>query len=189
MKKRISMKRLFIGVGIFANKEVLEFHQKLKNSFTESRISWVRPENMHITLNFIGDTPEQKIPQIIESLERVGDSSQRFNSQIKSFGIFGRSGNPKVFWLGTDHEDEWNSLYNKIVRSLPMEEKEENFNAHLTLARIKFFNNDSKALASYIENYKTKAFQEVNVHHFQLYQSMLLPTGPRYSVIREFELK
>lgn len=183
------MKRLFIGVGISANQEVLEFHQKLKNSFAESRISWVIPENMHITLNFLGDTPDEKIPQIIESLEKAGDSSQRFNTMIKSFGIFGTSGKPKVFWLGADHEVEWYSLYNSILKSLPMDEKEEKFNAHLTLARVKYFNNDSKALMSYIENYKAKAFQEVNVHQFQLYQSILLPTGPRYSVIREFELK
>lgn len=70
-----------------------------------------------------------------------------------------------------------------------MDEKEEKFNAHLTLARVKYFNNDSKALMSYIENFKAKAFQEINVHQFQLYQSILLPTGPRYIVIREFELK
>jgi len=183
------MKRLFIGVGISANQEIIEFHKKLKDSFSESRISWVIPENMHITLKFLGDTPEQHISQIVESLERVGDSTRSFGSQIKSFGIFGSSGNPKVFWLGADQENEWQDLFNRIFKCLPPEEKSENFNAHLTLGRIKFFNNDKNTLESYIESYKTKTFQEISVNRFQLYQSILSPTGPRYTVIREYELK
>ncbi len=74
------MKRLFAAVKIHPSPEFLKTYNSLKTGLKFSRITWVNPENIHITLKFFGETEEKRIPDISRVLKEVAARHNSFTS-------------------------------------------------------------------------------------------------------------
>jgi RNA 2',3'-cyclic 3'-phosphodiesterase len=106
-------------------------------SFGQPR--WVRIEGLHITLRFLGATPDERRPQVAEALARAAAQTERFELGLGGGGAFPNAWRPRVLWVGIlDGATELRALAARVGEELaaagwPIEDKP--FAAHLTLAR------------------------------------------------------
>src|SRR3990172_1879009 len=63
-------------------------------------VSWVKPSNIHLTLKFLGDVPEQNIPAICSAVEKAAIEVAPFELQVRGTGCFPSAKNPRVIWVG-----------------------------------------------------------------------------------------
>jgi len=184
------MKRLFVAVKFHPSEEFLDILETLKFDLADDKIKWVQEHNIHITLKFFGETPEDKIPEICDALEEATQNIRPFELSLRTTGIFGSKYEPRVIWFGIDPSSEFQKLYEKIIknlRTIGYEPDRQNFVPHLTIGRIKYIN-DKKYFQKAIDRHKQKFIQTEMVDEFLLFESILKPEGPVYRVVEAFSL-
>ena len=184
------MKRLFAAVKIHPSAEFLKTYNSLKSGLKFARITWVRPESIHITLKFFGETTENQVPGISKVLQEVAARHQPFTSELVNVGIFGSSYNPKVIWFGMEKAEPLKRLGADVlqaVETIGWEKDRQNFVPHLTIGRIKSVP-DKHLFQAMIDEHKKTWMQEVQVYEFHLYESILLKDGPVYKAIETYKL-
>ena len=99
---------------------------------------WVRPENLHVTLKFIGQTDPGKLDSIVAALARVR-SPQEIRLHFRGIGFFPSANRPRVMWGGMEASENLAALAHDVdqqVATLGFPAEERAFKPHLTLARI-----------------------------------------------------
>lgn len=139
---------------------------------------WMRAESIHVTLKFIGEVEEAKLPAIKDSLANV-KSSGPIEIAFGNFGFFPTERRPRVFWLGIESGPELAALAADISSALepvgiPREERA--FRPHLTLARFKTEKGLSK-LREIVAPLAHQNFGNTVATQFHLYESVLNPSG------------
>jgi len=188
--------RLFVAIDLSASirKSLSEQIRDLESILDTRTIRWVKPSAMHLTLKFLGETPDHKVEQIQSTLAEIAPQYSPFTIQIGTFGCFPNLRKPRVLWVGI-HE-QTGSL-KKLHRELEMEFrklgfKAENrpFQAHLTLGRVK--KNISSAeldiLRSQLGDVKIEELGKETVEAIYLIRSFLRPTGAEYTRLGMYEL-
>lgn len=155
-------------------------------------IKWVKKEGMHLTLKFLGEIGEEKIPEIESLLKDISKKHNSFPLCLKRTGSFppGKK-NPRVLWVGIDENRSLKALQAQMEEGLeklgfPKEKRE--FHPHLTLGRVKTHSYLGGVL-SQLEKESETSFGEMLVKKITFFQSILKPTGAEYKVFSEFELK
>ena len=138
--------------------------------------AWVPPEQLHLTLKFIGEVDNGFLPEIRRALDTVHTRS--FYLSLKGLGHFPLRGNPEVLWAGVRPNDELLRLRKKIEttltgRGLPPDTRK--FHPHVTLARIR--SADSEYVGQYLAGNSLFSMPEIPVQGFSLYASTLTPDG------------
>ncbi len=186
----MNKKRLFIGIKIEISNELKNFIISMKKEFSNEKFKWVDFKNFHITLKFLGDTPENLIPQIDSVLKNIAKNFNKFDLQLKGIGIFKDITNPKVLWIGLEDNKILTNLFNNIDKNLEfLGFKRENrkFSPHLTISRIKYLKN-KKALLQKILNNCNKNWNKISIKEFILFESILKKEGPIYIELAKYEL-
>ncbi len=181
--------RIFIAVKISDSAVLLarSFQDSLKTSGVKAK--WVRAENMHITLKFLGNVKTDLLPSIGETLSAVCACHDAATLCLKGMGVFPGIRKARVVWAG--FEGETDRLYHmqkhmedELGRiGFPVDKRK--FRFHLTLARIKH-RVDSRQLLSGIEKFKDTRSDLFSVDRLILYESDLKPSGPIYRPLDEF---
>ena len=122
----------------------MDLKQPLQTLLKRARLSiqarWVPPENLHVTLWFIGEVSDDRANAIREALNTPFEVAP-FSLQTQGLGAFPPSGPPRVFWLGVSAgQQELTSLHAQLAtRLVPLgfEREHRAYSAHITLARIK----------------------------------------------------
>jgi len=184
--------RLFIAVNL--DEDLRKKIIPLVESFvkTGADVKWVKPENLHLTLKFLGEVKEDKVPTIEQVLTPLFANFGQFKVEFFGFGVFPNLSSPRVIWMGINQgKNELKELSEKIENSLvslgfPKEKRE--FTAHLTLGRIRTLKGKESLVRKIEENLTTEVgLQEVK--KIYLMQSSLHPTGPTYKTVKEWNLK
>ena len=140
----------------------------------------IEPYNLHFTLQFLGEIPEEIVEKVIVSLNSVKFS--RFMVNFKDVGVFPKLKSPRVIWVGTD-ENGGNSL-------IELAKKVENvltplgfsidkpFKPHITVFRIK---NKIENISKELDKFKSVDFGTQEISEFKLKKSVLSSKGPIYS--------
>ena len=185
------MKRLFIAFDFSLDKDFLEFYSHVHSVFTKlDRFNMVKPELMHITLKFLGETEEEKIDPIIQGMQNATKDISMFNVKTEKLGIFGSRYQPRVLWLGIEKIPELEQLHkqlNKEMRKTGFKPDFGNFVPHLTLARINKID-DKHYFWKKIESLSQDFSQQIQVDKIILYESILHGHIPVYEKIKEFSL-
>jgi len=152
--------------------------------------SWVRSHGLHITLKFLGDTPDDQIEPIRDSVTLKLKDMRSFAIELYGFGVFPHSKAPRIFWTGvTSGNEQLLAVSNNIEDALnplgfPKEGKP--FHPHVTLARIK---NDQKRFGQALHQKEilthSMRFGSVPVEGVALVKSDLRPTGSVYTQLWE----
>jgi 2'-5' RNA ligase len=179
--------RLFVALQLSA--EVRETFAALLGELrrTDSKPRWVHPENLHITLKFIGHVAEETLPPICNALATV-QVPPPMTIEFHGLGFFPNALRPTVAWAGTQPLPELAALTDKIdsaltVCGVPRETR--SFSPHLTLARLKE-TRLSDALRAQIEKEQNRSFGNQTIREFQLIESKLKSTGAEYTTLRSF---
>jgi 2'-5' RNA ligase len=148
---------------------------------------WIPPENLHITLKFIGEVAPDKLQAIGESLAGV-KMPLPIKLEFRGGGFFPNARRPSVAWVGIDAPASLASLAGEVNQSLaclgiPPEEK--SFVPHLTIARFKETRLSAGLLVEF-DRRKSDRFGEFTTAGFQLIESQLKSTGAEYTTLRSF---
>ena len=185
---KINEKRLFIAIPIGdIIKPVLSV---LKSKFTRNskNIKWIPSENIHLTLEFVGNISINYIPILIQSLKQdiIQDS---FKLEIELTGVFPSSHSPRMLWLGIKRgTEELMSLHTQINRSLEIITANKTiltFTPHITIAKIpqKFMKID---VLPFLNTVYSPIGLDVN--SICLFESQLFQEGAKYRILNEFPL-
>lgn len=183
--------RCFIAINIddTLKKEIDESVVTLKKGGWD--VKWVPSENLHVTLKFLGNTPEDSVQRIKESLSLITPYLEPFTLKLSGVGLFPDKRRPRVIWIDLLDSFRLKILKEKIEESLlsiGFEREDRPFSPHLTIGRIRSpKGNDS--LFNAIETLKDKDFGNIGVDKISLMKSELKPTGAQYTTITEFYLK
>jgi 2'-5' RNA ligase len=167
--------------------------QKLRESIDVKKgdINWVNPDNMHLTLKFLGEIKDEKVAGICNIVKAVAGRHKSFELDIESVGHFGGR-SPKVLWVGTGKGGEnLLELQADIEKSLALAgwpEETREFSGHLTLCRIRNPKAGMK-LAQASEDYKDFKIGTLAADAVCIYQSELKPSGPVYTVLGNYKLQ
>ena len=185
------MKRLFTAIKVRPDDAFLRQYKELRLSLLNEKIKWVEEYNIHITLKFLGETDEKRIPAIGEALTLVADNTKSFSFMLKGLGIFGSRYDPRVIWTGIEPYDELAGLMEKVHASLEkagFERDRQNLVPHLTLGRIKFLQ-DKPSFQKKTDAHKSIISQPIPARAMILFESILKKEGPVYKEIRIFPFK
>lgn len=185
------MKRLFAGIKLTPDKNLLKTFDTLRYALQWEKISWVKPENFHITLKFFGKTPEEKLPDIQKALQEVASGYQTFTLTMTGTGIFGSSYKPRVIWFGTENNETLKQLGEKILNALDeagFPRDRQNFVPHLTIGRIRKIEH-KKNFQEAITAHRHDFLQECTVDKIILYESLLKPGGVVYKPLMKFSFQ
>ena len=185
------MKRLFIAIDLSDNQEVNMIYQEVKKRLLNNKIGWVKPENMHLTLKYLGSTPEEKVKKIIEDMHKSCENRKEISLEFSRIGIFGSSYKPRVIWLGFKENvflEEFAEEIKKAMLPLGFSIDRQNFVPHLTLGRINKIES-KRYFQSVLDQYRSLEFKPVTINKIYLYESILHKEGAEYKVIGKFLLR
>ena len=153
-------------------------------------INWVNPNNIHLTLKFLGEIKDEKVVEICNIVKDAAGRHKSFELDIESVGHFGGA-SPKVLWVGTGKGGEnLLELQKDIEESLALAgwpEETREFAGHLTLCRIRHPIAGMK-LAQASVNYNDFKVGTLSADSVCVYQSELKPAGPIYTVLGNYKL-
>src|SRR4030042_2375034 len=139
-------KRLFLAINL--PKEIKDqlaaLIIKLQKNNKNKPIKWVENENFHLTLHFLGDTVEEKIPLINQSLIPIISNFKTLNFQLSnSVDAFPDTINPKNIFLEMKELNDGKTIklrkeIGEALEKLGFEIDYRPFRLHLTLGRVKF---------------------------------------------------
>lgn len=184
------MRRVFIALKVEAEETLLMLISALKSGLSKDIIKWVSPDNIHITLAFLGDTEEKKIKDISLMLKGKCEGSGKFELIIKGSGVFRDLSDPRIIWTGIEPSEKLMHLNDSVMnglKGLNIKMVDRPYKPHLTIGRIKS-NNDKEALKSLIKQFQNSEIQIVPVNDIILYESILLQSGPVYKPLAKFNL-
>jgi RNA 2',3'-cyclic 3'-phosphodiesterase len=187
--------RLFVAIDIHGKiRDALSrLQQKLKNSVNirKGDVKWVEPENIHLTLKFLGEVKDENVIDVCNIVKGIAGKYNRFDLDVEKLGCFGGK-IARVLWVGTSiGNDNLAKLAKNIDENLTIAgwgEKENDFAGHLTICRIKNQKAGEK-LAAVCEDYKNFRAGTISVDSVLIYQSRLTPQGPVYSTVGNYKLQ
>ncbi len=157
-----------------------EVQRALKSRVSPSAVRWVRPEQMHLTLFFLGDTDTDKLPSVRDAMDVVATSHAPFVMRLGGVGCFPNARRPRVVWVGlAEEEAQLVSLKAALDASLaPLDwtPDDKPFRAHLTLGRVK----DERGVQG-VDWATDVARLSVPITTLHLIESKLRPDGPTYT--------
>jgi len=181
-------KRLFIAINLpmELKRELFEIQKKVNSQLPEEIaqtkvFKWVEMENLHLTLKFIGEASEDKIPKIIENIENVVKNHKPFEIKTEKICFDSEKENqcPHLIWLTIKKSNGLINLFKNF--------DEKNYLGHITLARIKewiFKKIEPEDWPNVNQNFERK----IPVNSIELTESVLKKTGPEYKIIKSFNL-
>lgn len=133
--------RLFVAVDLPEGvREALGRLQRELRRHDLSELRWVRPEGVHLTLKFLGETPAGRVPAIIEALAGATRGRPGLRLALGAPGTFGNRRGPRVLWLDVigdlQHLRELQAAVEEALVELGFPPEERDFSPHLTLARV-----------------------------------------------------
>jgi 2'-5' RNA ligase len=174
----------------------LDFPEEVRNALRElmerlrrdsGGARWVRPEGMHVTLKFLGETDEKNLANIRGALAEIHSASP-VEMHFRGLGFFPNERRPRVLWCGIEASPNLGELAASVEGALeplgfPRESRA--FVPHLTLARFPSPDRHQKLVRA-AEELKEYDFGATRESQMYLYQSVLHPSGAQYTRLESF---
>ncbi|MBM4142000.1 MAG: RNA 2',3'-cyclic phosphodiesterase [Lentisphaerae bacterium] len=183
--------RAFVGVPLddAVRRDVARLQERLKGA--GARVGWVRGENLHVTMAFLGDVTVEQVEAAAGALAAAARASPPFRCEVKGVGVFGRPRAPRVVWAGIGAGAEnlcglQGALAAELAqRGLPVEDRP--FVPHVTMGRVRS-GAGAGPLLRQIEAAAEREFGFFDAGAVVLYRSRLEPAGAVYAALREVPL-
>ncbi|QUW21457.1 RNA 2',3'-cyclic phosphodiesterase [Sporosarcina sp. Marseille-Q4063] len=175
----------FIGIKSPTTLEHIMDSYKAKYQLTEVYKVIPHPEDLHVTLLFIGAMSEQSLPSLIESLRMIADKTPVFNMQIDGLSFFGSPSGPRVVYLSIEENKALSALQKEIDETIAAQFNRpvsDRFTPHITIAKKR---KTTKKL--FIQKEKWEPI-EVPVSSFALF-TIHPHKSPKYEAVENFLMK
>jgi len=182
----------------------LELSQEIRTSVsllqqtlqkTDPDVKWVEPQNIHLTLKFLGEIEDTKIKHTSDILEGIAKTNSSYSIRLSELGGFPKIDCPRVIWVGIDFGDsqtkEIARLLEEKLYSIGIPKETREFSTHITIGRVRTGKNRLKLVSELKKlsaDFSGKGL-EMQVLKITLFESKLSPKGPAYAPIKEVNLK
>jgi 2'-5' RNA ligase len=187
--------RLFAAVAIpeWVREEMARVQGELRPFTASGDVRWTKPEQLHLTLKFLGDVPANSVEALKNSLAEACAGVRPFHLRARGVGFFPDSRSPRVIWVGFEgDENGLADLQTRVERALaPFAEKPgvEKFRAHATLGRFqKFRRHKTEKLLPSALLFDDHVFGDWTVESLGLFRSELSPDGARHTSLAALPL-
>jgi 2'-5' RNA ligase len=181
--------RVFVAIELPASvrRKLTEHIDRLRDSVAEARASWVREENLHLTLKFLGDTSVTSVEKLSATADIAASNVEPFEIVVEGCGAFPPKGQPRVLWVGIEDPSRQLALLHMALEDecakVGFSREERPFHPHLTIARIRK-PHDSRHLAA-IHNEVGFEPATVRAAELTVIRSELRSEGSRHTVISQ----
>jgi len=187
------MKRVFVAVDISheARRKVAAYIETLRNEFRQVRAGWEKPEKLHLTLKFLGETNETQSAELDKIVEKISGGISNFKLRIAETGVFPNARNARVLWIDVKDEAgnllKINDLLEAEAEKIGFAKEKRKFVPHLTIGRVR----EPHRARDLANKHRQNKFEpvEFEISEIVIYESKLLPTGSVYSVVSKHELE
>jgi 2'-5' RNA ligase len=152
--------------------------------------SWVRPENIHLTLKFLGEISEKEAATVATALKPIAQTHRPFTLKALGAGGFPNKFRPRLLCLSIEESAALTSLYENIETALSrigIKKEPRPFRAHLTLCRFRL-KRGARAQEAFTGGPGRDINMEFRVGSFEILKSVLKPGGALHSVIKTIRL-
>ncbi len=166
----------------------LNLKEKLNTFKSTQGVNWVKEQNLHLTLLFLGDVDSTRINELSGILEQATEIAAPFNLSLQGLELFPYK-DPRLVWATLLEQDDslfqWHKSLLKEVRKAGFEPDIKPLKLHITLGRIKTKLPVSKE-REILESKVDKDFFSYDT--ITLYRSILKPEGPVYQILDQYNL-
>ena len=159
-----------------------------------SSVRWVPPENIHITLKFLGDVASSNIDLICSVLKSEALHHRGFDASFSGLGAFPSPNRPRVLWVGIQAPTALAALYHgvdKATTQLGYAGEDRPFSPHLTIGRVSQHatSQDLGLITHALETVAVDNLGTQPINAINLYRSDLSPQGAHYTVLCQIALQ
>jgi 2'-5' RNA ligase len=174
--------RTFIAVEISSEVRMRAGRLIGRLEATGANVRWVKPEQLHLTLKFLGDVDLREIPEVCAAVARATATVPPFTLRIAGAGAFPNLGHPRTVWLGADEGvGEMSVLHERIdeaLAELGFRAEHRQFRPHLTIGRVRNAESGMSALAEALSENRDFVAGVIDVDEVVTFSSELERSGP-----------
>ncbi len=160
---------------------------------TALNVRWGHVANIHLTVVFMGNVPEEQIGPIGEVAGRVCRGYTPFNIYVKGAGLFGSRRHPRVLWIGLggdmDRMSHFRDDLQTNLKPFGMKEEKRPFRPHLTLGRFRKGAKTGADLDDLLSTYHDLTSSGCGLNELVLFKSDLKPGGAVYTRLGAWPLE
>ena len=166
----------------------------LRSKLGDSALRWVRPEAVHLTLRFLGESTQEKLVEVGEIMTQVCGRHPPLTAQVGGLGRFPGGSRPRVIWIGVQESTGGlAAVQGELelrIANLGYPAEERSFHPHLTLARVRREVSPSglRQLAEQLDHTSVGDLGRLEITHLSLMRSQLGAGGASYSRLSWVEL-
>lgn len=187
--------RLFVALPVVPS--LLLPLERLRARLTElpggRAVRWTRPEQLHLTLRFLGDVPPEALPEACRLLEAASDRVKAFALRLTRLGCFPDRGRARVVWVGISGAlAALRTLQASVAEAMAGmgdHQEDRSFEPHLTIGRVRPGVPEAHRVAATVRSMPTIDVGEWPVDEVVLLRSELRPEGARYSRVTSVTLR
>jgi 2'-5' RNA ligase len=188
--------RLFVALAVpIQVREAIEQAQTaLRRALPRELARWTNPEHFHLTLRFLGNVDARGVPELESKLRDACRPFSPMSLQAAGLGFFPEKRPPRVLWVGLrEQTQQISNLFHAVqdaTRLFSSEPVEDDFNAHITLARIKRIQRrEAEQLRQAAVALGRLVFGEWTAQEVHLMRSRLSPAGAQHTEVAKFALE
>ena len=181
--------RLFLAIPV--REEIIESVGKGIDRLRETRaaVRWVKPEGVHLTVRFLGETAEDRVDTLIEVISSVCGTFHPFPLWVEGLGAYPDIRRPRVIWAGVRETSgvlaRLGAATEKVVTEVGWEKEKRGFSPHITLGRVKGSINLPR-LTEAMRSLADEHWGDQEVEDLVLFRSRLKPEGAVYEIVHRF---
>jgi len=180
-----------IDVGEEIRERLVSLQQNL--ALVEPEVKWVEPENLHLTLLFLGEVDQRETIDICRAAQKALHDMPAFVMSVEAAGCFPNIRRPRTLWVGVGKgAEEVCAVHDAIEKPLlemgNYRRETRGYTPHVTLGRVKS-DRPSDALAKALQKHQTWSAGEVTVEDVCVMSSVLGQDGPTYTVLGRARLQ
>lgn len=184
------MMRLFAAIDLPERiaEQLAQVQAELQSKLPERAVRWVRPQNIHLTLKFIGEVPAKTAQGYAQAVEAAANEVSAFLVEVSDFGCFPNPQRPRVLWVGvkepTGQLDQLQAKLEDHMSKLGIDRERRPYKPHLTIGRVK---QSSRELADLLRSYRPGSLGSFEAAELCLFRSELKSTGAVYTRLVQAE--
>jgi 2'-5' RNA ligase len=176
-----------VNIGLNALRAVAEEQIVLRRRASERgvEVRWIAPQNLHVTLSFLGQVTEPMVAAIQDGLEPIVKTVAPFEVTAAGLGVFPDARRPRVVWVGLREESgvlgHLHEAISAVLVRMGFNLDEKPFRSHVTIGRVK--GGDGEALAACLAESGECTYGTFTVREIVCYRSDLRPSGADYRML------
>ena len=171
-----------------ARENIWKRSEALRKKYTaeDAKVSWVKPDNMHITLAFLGEIDGERLERVKEKLESPEIAAREIRAELSGIGRFPFRGNPRIITAvlgdGSRECEDVEFTLRKLLKDDWKPDKN-TYTAHITLGRVRFISRIPR-----FETEETVLHERFTLSKITLFESRLEREGAEYLPLKTIEL-